>query len=881
VQGYIAHIANGRPKEAVKLIKEKTPLAVSLGRACFAPCENECRRELVEEPMAIRQLKEYAAEVDIEEPWTPEIKGETGKNVGIVGGGPAGLTAAYFLRLEGHSVTIYDEMPELGGMMRYGIPNYRLPNDLLRQEIEWIMGLGIEAHMETKMGEDVALEDLRDQYDSVLLATGAWESWEIPVPGHELDGVTGGTDFLVQHASGEKVDVGDEVAVIGCGGCAMDTARVAKRLGADVTVVYRRTEEQAPAPKDEIEEAKEEGIKFNFLLNPEKINGEEQVEGMTCAKMKLGEPDESGRPRPIKIEGETEEISCDTVLMSIGEAPDEELLEQEGVVVEDHTIKNHGKYRTNYDGVFAAGDASIGPSSIAESTGQGREAAFVINNYLSNQLSDYEPPEDFRLPFGYVHRDQKTEEDFTDEEKLNRVPMEKGDPETRIKNFSPIEHGYTKEEASEEAARCLECGCLDRFDCKLRKYSDAYGASQDQYEGERMEREIDDSHPMVERDPNKCILCGSCVRTTEKIHGEGELQFIHRGFSTMVAPPFEEPLGQSSSDLIGDLADSCPTGALEEVVREKKPGPFESKMEVKTRCLGCGLTCPARVQINQGRPIKLVPADDGLYGGHLCDKGKFESMLDWGKRVDRIKVKENDGWEVAKWEKVMEIVKGKRIDVVPGRSTTVEETELLKEIVDSAGGRILVRSPVFSGSTASLEDLLTSPAIYVDQDSYRINPILKTLVKRAKDSGAELVEKPEDLPGKSGIAVLTPETEELLETEELFERRIVASPEANGHGPTELNRVEELKGGEVLFVWGQVPYQGDLGLGTFEAVVKFGRSFNEEVDAVDAIVPIRSWLEKEGRVINTFNRTIEVKPVIESNLKKNSEILHSLLESIK
>jgi len=324
--------------------------------------------------------------------------------------------------------------------------------------------------------------------------------------------------------------------------------------------------------------------------------------------VRLGEPDESGRPKPIKIEGETEEISCDTVLMSIGEAPDEELLEEEGVVVEDHTIKNHGKYRTNYDGVFAAGDASIGPSSIAESTGQGREAAFVINNYLSNQLSDYEPPEDFRLPFGYVHRDQKTEEDFTDEEKLNRVPMEKGDPETRIKNFSPIEHGYTEEEASEEAARCLECGCLDRFDCKLRRYADAYGASQDQYEGERMEREIDDSHPMVERDPNKCILCGSCVRTTEKIHGEGELQFIHRGFSTMVAPPFEEPLGQSSSDLIGDLADSCPTGALEEVVREKKPGPFKAEMEVKTRCLGCGLTCPAKVQLNQGRPIKLVPA---------------------------------------------------------------------------------------------------------------------------------------------------------------------------------------------------------------------------------------------------------------------------------
>ena len=874
VQGYIAHIANGRPVEAVKLIKEKTPLAVSLGRACFAPCEEECRRELVEEPMAIRQLKEYAAEIDLENPWIPDIEEETGKDIGVVGGGPAGLTAAYFLRLEGHSVTIYDQMSELGGMMRYGIPNYRLPNDLLRKEIDWIMDLGIKERTETKMGEDIDLNELRSEHDSVLLATGAWESWEIPIPGHELDGVMGGTDFLVKHSSGEPLEIGDKVAVVGCGGCAMDTARVAKRLGADVTVVYRRTEDQAPAPQDEIEEAKEEGIKFSFLLNPEEIHGEEQVEGMTCAKMKLGEPDDSGRPKPVKIEGKVEELACDTVLMSIGEAPEVDLLEDEGITVDDYKIKDHGKFRTNYDDVFAAGDASIGPSSIAESTGQGREAAYVISNYLSNDLDGYEPPEDFRLPFGYVHRDEKTEKDFSEKEEISRVEMEKQDPGTRIRNFSAIEHGYTDEEAIEEATRCLECGCLDRFDCELREYSDAYGARQDFYEGESFEREIDNSYLHVERDPNKCVLCGSCVRTTNDVHDEGELQFVHRGFSTMVAPPFEETLGDSSSELIGDLADNCPTGALEEIVQGKKPGPFKSSIEVETRCLGCGLTCPAIVQFNKGRPIKLVPSGEGAYGGHLCDRGKFETFMNWDEKIDRIKVKNGTGWKNGDWKSIAKMIAGKKVDVVPGSATTIEESKLLEKVTNLTGGNMLVNLPVKSGSTASLEELLSAPVIYVEEEVYGINPILKTLVKDARDRGAELVREPGDLSNKNGVAVLAPGSEVSSE------KRVVASREASGHGPTKYYRFNGVESGRVLLIWDQVTYQNDLNLEPYESVIKFGRSINDTTEAVDAIVPIRSWLEKKGRVTNIFNQTLKIKPAMESDLKENTDILESMLESI-
>ncbi len=873
VQGYIAHIANGEPIEAVKLIKEKTPLAVSLGRACFAPCEEQCRRDLVEEPMAIRQLKEYAAELDIQDPWTPEIADETGKHIAIVGGGPAGLTAAYFLRLEGHSATIYEKMAELGGMMRYGIPNYRLPNDLLAQEVNWILDLGIDVELETKMGQDLTLEELRNAHDSVLLATGAWESWKIPIPGHKLDGVMGGTDFLVDHASGKDVEVGEKVAVIGCGGCAMDTARVAKRLGADVTVVYRRTEEQAPAPEAEIEEAKEEGIKFRFLLNPEEILGKTQVESMICAKMKLGEPDESGRPKPIKIEGKTEKIDCDTVLMSIGEAPEEDLLQDQGITVEDHTIKDHGKYQTNFDGVFAAGDVSIGPSSIAESTGQGREVAYSINAYLNNEIDHYDPPQDFRMPFGYVHQDKKTEEDFIEEEKKSMVKMPSRDPKTRVNNFSPIERGFSESQAIEEANRCLECGCLDRFDCKLREYADLYHAKQDFFKGELLEEEIDGSHSHIVVDPNKCILCGACVRITEEVHGEGVLQFIHRGFSTEVAPKFESPLSETDSDLIGDLADHCPTGALQEVVAGEKPGPFQPDREVETRCLGCGLTCPAVVQFKGNRPLRMVPARKSIYGGHLCDKGKFFALPDWSKKIDRTQRRTDSSWKDVEWTEVPKILTNRRIDVLLGVSTTSEEAELLKQIASQSGGNISTQFPLPSRSNIALPDLVSAEAVYVEEDTYRLSPILKPLVKKAVGDGAQLVSKLTNLPSYGGVAVMMPEDGGKPD------RRIIASVAANGNGLVELPIDKKLGSGEVLLIWDRVPNFDEIDLESYELVVNFTR-IREETSGIDMFVPIRSWLEKEGTVTNMFNETIDLSPAMKSDLMKNTDRLNYILKDI-
>ncbi len=864
VQGYLAHIANGRPIEAVKLIKEKTPLAASLGRACFAPCEDECRRQLVEEPIAIRQMKQYAAEKDLKDPWTPEIPEETDKSIGIVGGGPAGLTAAYFLRLEGHSVKIYDAMPELGGMMRYGIPNYRLPNDILRQEINWILDLGIEKENNTKIGEDIPLEEIRSNHDAVLMATGAWESWIVPVDGKDLPEVDGGTDFLVDYHMGEDVELGEEVVVVGCGGCAMDTARVAKRLGSNVTIVYRRTEEQAPAPQDELEEAKEEGIEFKFLLNPEEILGEDHVEGVKCAKMELGEPDESGRPKPVKIEGEYEEIECDNVLFAIGESPETDLLEDQGIEIENHTIKDHGRFQTNYEDVFSAGDSFIGPSSIAESTGMGREAAYSINAYLEDNLDNYQVPEDYEMPYGYVHTDEKTEEDFTDEEEIERVQMPVRDPEERIKDFDKIELGFEDEMAISEGERCLECGCLDRFDCLLRDYAEKYDAEQEEYAGFTPEYEIDDTHPRVERDPNKCILCGSCVRTTEEIHGEGVLEFTYRGLESRVEPAYGDPLGEVDSDLIGDLADACPTGALEEKIDDKKPGPFEQKTSGETYCNGCGLNCPSKIMTVYGRPVSIKPAEDPVYSGHLCDKGKFETLPNLKERIGTVKLRKNGKLVESNMKQIKQIIEEKEADLIVSPDSTNEELEKLEELAKHLGTKVKSKTPD-KVSNATLEDLLNTQELYVDKESFVINPNLKMFVKSAKDNGAEEVTSIEDL--ENGIAVIPPHSDEKAE------KMIVPQEGANGFEIYERGTSQVEITSEVVILYDVNPKELDL---EDETIVLFSSEPLID-DNVDAVVPIRSWIEKEGTVINTFGEEVNISPIIDPDLPTNTERISNLV----
>ena len=818
VQGYLAHIANGRPIEAVKLIKEKTPLAISLGRACFAPCEEECRRVLVEDPIAIRQEKQYAAEIDILDPWTPEIPKTTGKKIAIVGGGPAGLTAAYFLRLGGHNVTIYDMMPKLGGMMRYGIPHYRLPKDLLDKEIDWITGLGIDVKPETKLGENITIEELRAANDAVFVATGAWESWIVPIEGKDLPRVYGGIDFLVDFSLGKEIELGERVLVVGCGNTAMDVARTARRMGKEVTIAYRRTSEEAPASIEEREEAEEEGIKFMYLTNPEKIcgcqvNGVNKVE---CARMELGEPDASGRPRPIKIQGEPLSIESDSVILAIGQSPDLETLKKEGLETAKYTMKCDSKFMTNIEGVFTAGDGLIGPSSIVECTGQAREAAFAIHAYLEGKLDSYQVPEDYRLPFGYIHVDEKSEEDFADWNRIPRALMPKILPEERVKDFRVIELGFEDKVASKEADRCLECGCLDRFQCKLKEYATIYGAKQDTYHGFKNQMEIDQSHPHIIRDPGKCVLCGSCVRTTEELN-EGVVQFANRGFVTVVEPAFGAPLGSVDSQLIGALADACPTGAIEEIPKGK-PGPFKLEELGKTICPGCGIGCDAKLLGYDGIPVKLIPHKPTV---HLCDKGKF-SIPDSGSHTI-------DGQMISSY------LNDGPVDIYVSGNVTLEELECFKNIAQKTGGNIYSPHAPKVISNVGLNELLDADKIFVQDGAYLESPLLKYFVKKALDRGAQKVSTIEELD--HGVAVLKSDSDIKAD------KRIVSQRYLNSAGLYGLTSKGE--GGRRVLLYG------------LDSV---------DMDTKDTLVVKEdmNWLAKKGTFLNIFGDKVELQPLLQN-----------------
>ena len=276
-QGYVGLIANGEYDEALKLIKNKIPLPASIGRVCPHPCEKACRRQNVEESINIAQLKAFVADMDLRsDSYVPETAPKTGKKVSVIGGGPAGLTAAYYLTTMGHDVTVYDMMEKMGGMLRYGIPQYRLPKEVLDKEIAIIEKAGVKLVNGKKLGVDFTIESLRKDSDSVIVAVGAWKSGSMRVQGEELDGVYGGIDFLRSVIKGNPVEIGDKVVVCGGGNTAMDACRTAVRLGAkEVYVVYRRTRNEMPADKLEIDEAEEEGVTYKFLTNPLSFNGKD------------------------------------------------------------------------------------------------------------------------------------------------------------------------------------------------------------------------------------------------------------------------------------------------------------------------------------------------------------------------------------------------------------------------------------------------------------------------------------------------------------------------------------------------------------------------------------------------------------------------------
>lgn len=558
-QGYVKLISEGKFREATELVKERVPLPASIGRVCPHPCETACRRQLVEQPISIAFLKAFAADEDLKSgnKFIPEKAAATGKKVGIIGGGPAGLTAAYFLAVKGHSVTIYDAMPKMGGMLRYGIPQYRLPKEVLDMEIDTIASLGVEMKNNVKIGKDITLSQIKAENDAVIVAIGAWTSSSMGVEGENLDGVIGGIDFLRSIAMKNPVDIGKNVAVCGGGNTAMDACRSAVRLGAEnVYVIYRRTRAEMPAEKVEIDEAEEEGVIYKFLCNPTEIIGENgKVKAVKLQKMELGEPDAGGRRRPVPIEGAFETIELDSVIMAIGQKINIAGFEELELTSRGNIAADTLSFRTSMEGVFAVGDATNKGASIAvEAIGEAQKASEIVDSYLKGVNAEYKKP--------YFVEKTVTAADLADREKISRAVMPQRSPEERKHDFDEINLGFSAEEAMAEAKRCLECGCHDYHECKLIRYANQYDVNPARFAGDKHQCPKEQKLVSIERDQNKCILCNLCVRVCDEEVGKGILGLVGRGFTTVIKPEFNKPEVTVFCKDCQKCVNSCPTGAL-------------------------------------------------------------------------------------------------------------------------------------------------------------------------------------------------------------------------------------------------------------------------------------------------------------------------------
>ena len=559
VQGYLKQIALGNDKEAVKIIKEKIPLPASIGRVCPHPCEEHCRRKFVEEPLSVAYLKAFAADNDLAsaEPYKPETAKATGKVVSIIGGGPAGLSASYYLRLAGHSVTIYDAMPEMGGMLRYGIPEYRLPKSVLAKEIKAIEKLGVLMKNNVSIGKDISFEEIRKNSDAVLIAIGAWKGSSIRCPGEELEGVLSGIDFLREVNLGKCPDIGKNVAVVGGGNTAMDACRTAVRCGAEnVYVIYRRTRAEAPAEDIEIEEAIEEGVNFKFLTNPAEIIGENgKVKEIKLQIMELGEPDASGRRKPVPVEGKFETLEVDTVISAIGQKCNAFGLDSVELTKWGTVAANENNMLTTLEGVFAAGDATNNGASIAvDAIAEANLAAKAIDAYLNGLPLEFPEP--------YYSEKKVTEKDFSGREKIQRAVMPVRNPEKRKENFDSVILGFSEEQARNEAKRCLECGCHEFKECKLIRYANLQPIVPEKFKGSEHQSFTERKLVVIERDQGKCILCNLCVRACKEDAQKGILGLVGRGFNTVIKPEFDDPETISVCKNCRKCADICPTGAL-------------------------------------------------------------------------------------------------------------------------------------------------------------------------------------------------------------------------------------------------------------------------------------------------------------------------------
>ncbi|EJE8555001.1 formate dehydrogenase subunit alpha [Vibrio vulnificus] len=690
IQSYLYHIAQNDHQKAIEVIKRTLPMPLSIGRVCPAFCESECRRSLVDDAIAIRQLKRHAADADLaaQEAYTPEKKADKNKRVAIVGSGPGGLTAGYYLTNEGYQVDVFEAMPQAGGWLRYGIPEYRLPKSILDKEIALMCRNGMTIHTDKKLGRDISLSQLSQDYDAVCLAVGASKAVAMDYPGSDLDGCYLGVDYLKDFVTEQRFITGKKVAVIGGGNTAIDCARTAVRTGADTTLIYRRTRDEMPAEDYEIEEAEHEGVKFHFLTNPAENIADEQ--GRVCSvkleKMALGAPDASGRRRP-EATGEYFTEAFDTVIAAVSQQADLSFMQGEALTLPltrwNTADANPETMHSGTGNIFSIGDFRRGPATAVEAVADGRIAAQAIDRFFDGDMENI-PLKPFNS-----RKEQKLKQvdplHFSHLQKVARTIMPELTSQQREQSFEEVELGFDNAEAMAEAARCLECGCQVNTSCDLRDYATEYGAEQhfhysvnikshDEWQALRQndprhKYPIDHSSEFIVFDANRCISCGQCIQACREQSVQGVLSFMNLEKGRPVVRPDCRPnfggqgvmMGDSRCVQCGACVQACPVGAMTDG-RDRSQGRETLLKKVDTICTYCGVGCKLTMHVDEAaNQIRYVEgAHSPVNEGMLCVKGRYG--FDFVASEERLTTPliRKDGWlQPASWQEAIRLIADK------------------------------------------------------------------------------------------------------------------------------------------------------------------------------------------------------------------------------
>ncbi|MBU1432890.1 FAD-dependent oxidoreductase [Myxococcota bacterium] len=784
VQRYLDLVRTGQHLEAVKTIRRNNPFPVVCGRVCVRVCEDSCRREILDEPIAINMVKRVATDYWVEHPYAEAPAASTGKRVAVVGGGPAGLTAAYYLRMMGHAVSVFEAKDKLGGMLRWGIPDYRLPQHLLDFEIQQILNLGVDVEVNARVGSpELPFDRIRDAFDAVYLAVGAQAGASARIKGEEHPNVLIGVDFLERVKNGEACQIqGKTVAVIGGGNTAVDAARTALRLGAaSVMMLYRRTRAEMPANVEEIHACDHEGVDIRLLIAPLAVQADgPRLEGIVCQRMKLGEPDPSGRRRPVPVPDSEHLIPCDVIIGAIGQKVDlSGFMESKGQRLETHrwgSIKvDEYSFATTLEGVFAGGDAMDG-EVVIDAIGHGHRAALSIDQFLKVGRAHRAPtPSERGLPFSarLENFGEVTAKDLPKMPPIKRAKQGELEVGARISTFEEVDLSLSEAEAVTEAQRCLACGCSAFEDCELRALCERYDLGED-ISGQIIKHPIDASHPQINLDPNKCILCARCIRTCGEVMGLSILGLVNRGFEAVIAPSMGRPLVETACISCGNCVDACPTAALEfkALAQNRAPHPSPATQGAD-HCTLCGELCDVVLTENLwGHAIR--PRRDERAGLQLlCELGRYGevALIEPATPQARLKTpllrdKATGALKPASWPeaiakaaiglKAAAAAHGRRAVLLSGGpDLSYEEAFALNALgaeINASVSSLYALSRGVDGhaldglygvtqSTASFEALEAAEVILVvGQDPMTLSPSGAARLRRAKRGGARIVD---------------------------------------------------------------------------------------------------------------------------------------------